>query len=287
MTTALVLFINKQALLYNMYKFDKNILIKDLRKLHRNLSRRPTRHDNNSLYQKSRKYFGSWNKMMENAGYKVKYYQYPKIPSKLTQDLSYFLGLIITDGHLQNKSKYGIYLYTSYEEEKDMILNLIKGLFDYRAYLVFRKFGFNKRINIQIAINSKKLVNCLNKKFDIPTGNKSLIVRVPKIILNSNRENKINFLRGVIDGDGHITQSSVHISSGSYLFLLDLKKLLFDIKIECNAKIEKRRTCYVLHLNKTESKKLYYLCYNNAKYFYPRKKEKLLRTNIFKNIKLN
>ena len=271
-----------------MLKNEKSKLIFEIKNLEKELDRRPTKHDNSSLYNKSRKYFGSWNKMMESAGYKVIYYQYPKIPRKLTPELSYFLGLIMTDGHLQcHNKRYGIYLFTSYNEEKNMIMDLIKNLFSYNAGTYNRKYGFNKRINTMLIINSRDLINCLNKDFNIPIGNKSLNARVPEVILNSNSENKINFLRGVVDGDGHITQSSVHISSGSYLFLIDMKKLFSSINIECNAKIEERRTCYVLHLNKTESKKLYYLCYDKAKYFYPRKKDKLLRTNIFKNVNLD
>ena len=67
-----------------MFNAEEINLILGVRNLEKELGRRPTKHDNSALYQRSVKYFGSWNKMMEAAGYKVKYYQYPKIPDKLT-----------------------------------------------------------------------------------------------------------------------------------------------------------------------------------------------------------
>ena len=146
--------------------------------------------------------------------------------------------------------------------------------------------GFSKKHNFQIKINSKELVWNLNKKFNMPIGNKSLTARIPKIIIASNKENICNFIRGNIDGDGHISQSMVHINSGSYLFLKDFKKLLFKIGINYKTKIQKEKTCYRINLNQGDSREIYYMCYNKAKYFYPRKKDKLLRTNIFKNIRL-
>jgi len=269
-----------------MFELNKNKLILDVKNLEKELGKRPTRHHNSSLYRKSRKYFGSWNKMMEKAGYKVRYYQYPKIPKKLTPDLSYFLGLTITDGHIRNhRTHYGIYLYTSYLEEITLIVKLIKNLFNYNANIYRKKkFGFNKRFNFQITINSKALVDCLNEKFNMPIGNKSLIVRVPEIITNSDNEIVSNFIRGVIDGDGHITQKTVHISSGSYLFLIDIKSLFSKFLIDCNAKIERKKTCYVLNLNTHESNLIYHICYEKAKYYYQRKREKFLKTNIFKNM---
>lgn len=269
-----------------MVQTEKNDIILKVKYLEKELGRRPTKHDNSALYSRSRKYFGSWNKMMETAGYKVRYYQYPKIPKKLTKDLSYLLGLIITDGHIRSsKTHYAIYLYTSFQEEIRMIIKLIKNLFEYDANIYRKKkFGFNKRFNFQITINSRDLVNCLNKKFNMPIGNKSLIARVPGIIKNSNNESISSFIRGVIDGDGYLSKSIIHICSGSYLFLIDLKNLLSKLSINCNAKIEKRKTCYVLNLNTYESKVLYQACYKKAEYFYPRKRDKFLTTNMFKNI---
>ena len=158
---------------------------------------------------------------MKAAGYEVRYYQ--KIESvKLNEDFAYFLGLLITDGHLQidnEKKRYNTMLYTSYSEERVMIKKLIKELFGYKSPHRSRLYGFAKRINYEIRISSKYLSMALNKQFGVPYGEKSFFIEVPKIIAKGNRLYKMAFLRGVIDGDGSIGKNSIKISSGSINFL--------------------------------------------------------------------
>ena len=165
-------------------KWNKNIVISKIKKLHIKLKRRPVKRDYPNLYRQSRIYFETWNKAMKAAGYKIKHPQNITIP-KISNDLFYFIGLLITDGHLQysiNQRNYKVAISTSYEEEKYMILKLIKILFGYKAGMRKRKYGWNVRPNYEIFISSKKLVEFFNQKFNIPTGSKSKIVRVPKIL---------------------------------------------------------------------------------------------------------
>ena len=128
-------------------------LIQKIKELHKELGRRPKKRDNNSLSRYSRLIFGSWNKLMEAAGYTVKFYQKPKIPKKLTPHLAYFLGILITDGHLQyncppkKAPSYMIQLYTSYEEERELLLKLIEELFGYKSSVRHKLYGFNIRKN--------------------------------------------------------------------------------------------------------------------------------------------
>ena len=270
----------------------KEELIRQVKKLHKKLGRRPTKHDDQRLYHKSRKIFGYWNKLMEAAGYEVKYKQYPKIPNELNEDLAYFLGVLITDGHLQWQNKnerhsaqYCVQLYTSYEEEKVMLLKLIKELFEYKAFIRSKKYGWNKRINHEFHINSKELVEYLNKRFKIPTGKKSSIIRIPEVISNNIEEVKSNFLRGVIDGDGSIKKNvGIELSSSSELFLEDIKLLLDSLSIN-SRKISKGKTCYIMSLGRIENlTRLYELCYKDQRYCYPRKLRSL-ETIIFKKKK--
>ena len=263
----------------------KEEVIQEIKNLHKKIGRRPKRDDNIQLNSVARKFFGIWTNALKTAGYEVKMNQKPKIPDKLTPELCYLVGLIITDGHLVEDIKRGHYillLFTSYEEEKNLILGLIKKLFNYDAYVRTKKTGFNKRESYEIHVNSKELLYYFKDVFDLPTGSKSNIVRVPKLFFTLNRKLTVNFIRGVIDGDGNVSlKKPINISSGSYEFLKDLKILFFRLGLE-SSEIYKDRTAYILRLYLRQNLKAYNLFYNNILLCYPRKKE-MLETNIFKN----
>ncbi len=268
-------------------KISKEELIAQVIKLNITLSRRPKKRDNSSLNYHAKKKFGSWNKLMQEAGFKVKFYQnINKI--EFNEDFAYFLGLVITDGHIvydRNKGKYKVGLYTSYPEEKEMLLKFIRFLFDYDAGVSSRMYGFNKRPNYEIRIASKNLVEFLVNKFEIFAGAKSLKVKVPKIIINSDDKRiKGAFLRGVIDGDGSILKKSIKIASGSKKFLLDIKKLLATMEINSSNVIRDNRitNTFAIRIGSRVMKKLYELLYfSKDTYHYPRKRM-LWKTNIFK-----
>ena len=116
-----------------------------------------------------------------------------------------------------------------------MLLKLIKYLFSYNAPVTSRMYGFNKKPNYEIRIESKNLAMILMNDFDVPSGAKSLNIEIPKKIRSANTKIKKAFLRGVIDGDGCIGKYDIKISSGSRKFLEDLIALLKDLKIHCRS----------------------------------------------------
>lgn len=254
-------------------QISKNECIILAKKLEKELGRRPKKRDDDSLNQRVRKIFGSWNNFMKAAGYDVKYYQKVKLPS-LDKNLAYFLGLLITDGHVQfdeSNKKYKVAIYTSYPDERDALIRLIKLLFGYNAALTSRMYGFNKKPNYEVRISSKKLVCMLIDKFGIPSGAKSLNIRVPEVVVNGDLEIRTAFLLGVIDGDGSIGKG-VTISSGSEEFLADLKILLRGFSMtsgeiyrhaNCNTKEIKLHKCGFAEIRKW---------YNLSEFCYPRKK---------------
>ena len=167
-----------------MGKWDEEKIIDRIKQLNKKLKRKPQKRDDGGLYIATRNFFGTWNNAMEKAGYKVKIMQKPIIPDKLTPELSYFIGLLITDGHLVEdlkKKHYVLLLFTSYEDELKLILKLIGDLFSYKAYVRKKKDGWNKRFSYQIYINSKDLLYYFKDEIGLPTGAKSKIVRVPNI----------------------------------------------------------------------------------------------------------
>jgi len=262
-------------------KWNKEKIIKEIRFLENKLQRRPLKKDNSNLYCLSRKYFGTWNKMMAKAGYDVKFRQDVKIP-KFSNKLSYFFGLLCTDGHIQflpKKGKYKLIIFTSNQDEKIMIIKLIKDLFNYDASIRSKTYGFSKRPNYEIYISSKKLCQFCNS-FGIPYGKKSDIIRIPKKVMGGKRNFVSHFIRGVFDGDGSIirvgNQNLFKINMGSKNFIHDLNALLIKLDINSARIRQERINLWDLRINKKEDiKKLYFLLYqNNFGCFYPRKRNK-------------
>lgn len=262
----------------NKKKWSKQLLIEEIRRVSKELNKKPTKKVCSHIYASTRKYFGTWNNALKDAGFEIKILQKPGIPEELNSELSYFIGLLITDGHIVIE-KFGsakVMLFTSYDEEKEIILKLIKTLFGYNASIRKKKYGFNKKPNYEIYISSKNLANYF-VNLGIPSGAKSLIVRVPKVFFKGDKANIYSFIRGVIDGDGWITVGSrqVGISSGSIKFLKDIKILLSKINISSGqVRPTKNSNTKVLNIyGKENLRKLRNLLYLNAKYNYPRKKE--------------
>ncbi|HDK41900.1 MAG TPA: hypothetical protein ENG87_00860, partial [Candidatus Pacearchaeota archaeon] len=260
----------------------KEKIIQEVFSLERKQKRRPTKHDYSNLYTLSKKHFGSWSNMMKYAGYNVKSLQKPTIPDLNSNSFHYFLGLLYTDGHVvfdKLNQTYKIMLFTSYVEEKNMIVRLIKNLFNYKASIRLKKYGFNKRINHEIYISSKKLCGFLIKEIKFPAGAKSLTVRLPNIVLKDPSK-AWHFIRGVFDGDGSIINTEkayfLKICSGSKRFINDLGKLMVKLGFKGGIIRQEREKLWVWKINKKKDlKRFYQLAYKDCNgYYYQRKKLK-------------
>ena len=117
-----------------------------------------------------------------------------KLPNKLTEDLAYISGLIVGDGHL-SKHAIDISCYNSLKKQiKPLLANLFGKSNSY--YSGNRTYVCNKILPLYF-----------NKIFDIPIGNKSKIVEIPKIIFRSNNKIIASFLAGLFDADGTVHAS--------------------------------------------------------------------------------
>ncbi|MDI6737622.1 MAG: LAGLIDADG family homing endonuclease, partial [Nanoarchaeota archaeon] len=183
----------------------------------------------------------------------------------------------------QKSRNYKMSIFTSYEREVKIIRSLIQDLFCYRAGIYKRnKQGYNKKNSYDIYVCSKPIVEFLSQTLGIPTGNKSYSVRAPKIFFEAPVEDISSFIRGVIDGDGCIkSNKSVHIYSGSPLFLSDMKLLLEKVGAEISS-IKQLPTAWELTIYRKNSLNLLYnRLYPIGCPHYPRKKA-AWETNIFK-----
>lgn len=264
-------------------KWSRERVIEELLLLERKLKRRPVKRDNSNLYFLSRKYFGSWNNLMEATNHKIKRKQEVRIPKTNLNHFYYFLGLLSTDGHIYYDligGRYKVMLFTSYIKEKDMLVNLIENLFAYKPSIRTKKYSFNKTENYEIYISSKNLCDFLINEIKIPKGAKSLNIRIPKFIFESNKNKIWHFIRGVFDGDGSIIKTSkakaLKIPSGSEKFVGDMGDLLISLGIKSFKIRKEREKLWLLKINKVEDiKKIYPLIYKNSKgYFYQRKEKK-------------
>ncbi len=253
----------------------KEKVLEKIKEFHKKLGHRPTKYEVGSLYSESRKFFGTWGNALRSLGYKVKHFQDIRIPNLMTKDLAYFIGIVLSDGHLVYRKgiKYDVKLYTSYKNEKYVLLRLIKDLFDYNAAIRVRKYGFNKLPNYEIIISSRHLVEFLKNEFQIPSGKKSKIIRVPRIFFK-NKELFYSLLRGIIDGDGCVGSHGVNISSSSKLFLIDIKRILTYLKIKTYSIVKDTNHVYQLTIPPKESITIGMKIYKGIKYFYPRVKDK-------------
>jgi intein/homing endonuclease len=153
-------------------------------------------------------------------------------------EFSYFLGLLLGDGCLiHTKKKDGrntclIQISFRKKEEAERIKPLCENFFNIVPSIYEGRGCFN------LCVFSKPLVFILNKKYEIPIGEKYSSLKIPEIILRGFKKNKIAFLKGVFDSDGNIYfhrgRQSVQLRQKSKSFLLELFNLFKEVGVEFN-----------------------------------------------------
>ncbi len=163
-----------------------------------------------------------------------------KIPEHLTEDLAYFLGFHVGDGHMsilkrKNKIDYRLAYDDHYENGflwyVEYIKPLIKKLFNKEIIITKTTRG-----TVNISFRSKAVLTFLNNCCEIPCGPKKHI-SVPSILRNSNNSLKAKFLRGLADTDFSLSFKKngkyPTINHGTYSKTLheSVKLLLADLGI--------------------------------------------------------
>lgn len=144
----------------------------------------------------------------------------------LDEKLSYFIGLVFSDGHI-DESHYSI-RFTNYDETLiNRFCELSNELFGYNPKIKFDKR--NDKIRI-CEIYSKDIFNIVNK-CGVDSGNKSKTIGFPEEIQKSPLSVVYSFLSGVIDGDGSICNGRLRITTGSERFAKETRIFLKTIGI--------------------------------------------------------
>lgn len=129
-----------------------------------------------------------------------------KLPKYLTAELAYLIGVHIGDGTLVSKPNechyvigYTGHLIDEYYYHKNVLIPLIKKLFNKKVHAVEDKR--ERKTSVRTYFNSKAIFTFLSNVIKLPIGDKSNCT-IPYIIKISNREVKINFIKGLADTDG-------------------------------------------------------------------------------------
>ena len=165
-------------------------------------------------------------------------------------ELAEVCGIHAGDGYLRNDGKrIELDISGSLEEKVYYEIHVIP-LFSKLFKTLIKGRFFHSRNTYGFVIRDKNIVNIFHN-LEFPYGNKSLCVKVPKFILESD-DDKIKklFLRGILDTDGSIsfdrrysknydsfkrryhTYPRLTLSTVSKELSNDLQKLLNDLKID-------------------------------------------------------
>ena len=159
------------------------------------------------------------------------------------------LGYILADGNIfiqKGKFKDGRGKWYNGTKERirinndcDEVLSQAKKDFEIEFGIIAKRA---KRQDCNCEIIETKHQKIVNKflELGIPSGNKSGVIRVPKIVFESSNKFKANFISALFDCDGYINSSGRYIdySSKSKKFLKDLQILLTHFNIESTIKIK-------------------------------------------------
>lgn len=134
---------------------------------------------------------------------------------------AYFLGLMLTDGYIQDENKFGIDL-----TDEDCIAFISK--ITNKEYKIYESLEENRKARYRIIFSDKDSLKKLNEYGVIK--NKSKTLQGPVL-----KEEEYQYLpyiiRGIIDGDGCIYKTSygapaMYICSASYNFIIWVKSIL-------------------------------------------------------------
>lgn len=193
---------------------------------------------------------------------KVDLKQGVRIPSNITPELAYFVGLHIGDGSM-NIYKHDHYMNISghlideYDFYKSRLIPLTEGLFNKKVY--FKKRVKKGHSMIRIQYRSKAILTFLNKTLGLPLGPKNRC-EIPKEILKD-RDLVKQFIKGLADTEFSLAFKRRHKNRHYYpvityctkdLFLIKkvynlLKELGFSLHISYNVKSKSRDKIFIRH----------------------------------------
>jgi adenosylcobalamin-dependent ribonucleoside-diphosphate reductase len=165
-------------------------------------------------------------------------------PAQLVPELAEIVGYLLTDGYVRRATN-TIELAVN-SKDKDVAKRLCK---DFKAV-----FGVNARIekskeknSFLVSVFSPDLIKFLEEN-NLSKSSSSTQITVPQKILMGTRKSISAFLRAVFEAEGRVSKRSIKLYSTSLNFLSQVQLLLLGLGIV--SKLEKRKDCYRLVINK-------------------------------------
>lgn len=155
-------------------------------------------------------------------------------PSKITDNLAYFIGLILGDGTLAGNSL---------NQKGNWTVSIVFDDIEHRKVfdeITFQLFGVlpknrkDKRKNAYYStLHSKPLHWILRSFFNMHNGFKANKISIPKAILESkNQKLKVAILQGLFDSDGTITKAGhVQFGSASKIIVEQMSQILNELEV--------------------------------------------------------
>ena len=210
-------------------------------------------------------------------------------------EFSRLLGFIISDGHIENsraksKPQWNCYnRFIMFSNNDEFLLN--KFMADIKTLFPNSKPKLRqKKTYKQVEIYSKEIVNFFIKF--VPYGNKSKIVKIPKVIFGAKIENQREFIKAMFSCDGYIENPqkkryNIEYYSSSEELIKDLSLLLLHFGIRNKIRYKKAKLngkefdSYRLLISDGTSLMRFY----KELGFYSPKKQKRLEENYIKKVK--
>ncbi len=164
----------------------------------------------NKMYKSKNQYGAEFTMKRE---YLYNNYTFPK---KTTEEFMWFLGVMIGDGHVWIPEKHGAKINIAIPEScdlRDPLIKVIRSIFKYSV--TYRKDRF-------IIINSRPIAEFIKK---IGFAGNADTKKLPQWVHTLPNQQKLAFLGGYFDSDGHVNKGGVYITSINKKLLEGVREL--------------------------------------------------------------
>ena len=144
----------------------------------------------------------------------AQYIPNPSMPDSREKKLAYLLGAIMTDGHIHTSRTHGeITFIQSPTKEKEEFIEQVQ---EYAAEALGKRFTVSKKLTSSGDIRGKPAIGNANAyrlySKDLAYELKSKAENISMTLLHAGEDIIMNFLAGVIDGDGSFNHASSRIN---------------------------------------------------------------------------